>query len=180
MKSISSANSLQEWGWNKDILLQRKIKRNNSQHIYSKRIAKGSSSDNKNNIGRKLGISEMKNNKNGKYLGKHSILLLRSFKHAWEFPGIPVVRILGFHHCGLSSVLDWGTVISQATWHGQKKKKKKKNRIWLIVESKKFNTDDINMVCRYSMYTDIVYNTLITWRKKGKGMSMVVKFVHSN
>ena len=47
-----------------DILLQRKIKRVHSQHIYSKRTAKGSSSDNKNNIGRKLGISEMKNNKN--------------------------------------------------------------------------------------------------------------------
>ena len=153
MESISSANSLQQWGWNKDILLQRKIKRIHSQHIYCKRTAKGSSSDNKNNTGRKLGISEMKNNKNVKYLGKYSILLLRSFKHAWEFPGSPVVRILGFHHCGLSSVLDWGTVISQATRHGQKKR----NRICLIVESKKFNTDDINMVCRYSMYTDIVY-----------------------
>ena len=129
MKSISSANSLQEWGWNKDILLQRKIKRNNSQHIYSKRIAKGSSSDNKNNVGRKLGISEMKNNKNGKYLGKHSILLLRSFKHAWEFPGIPVVRILGFTE-GLSSIPGLGTKIPQALLHGQKKNFFKINTNW--------------------------------------------------
>lgn len=65
---------------------------------------------------------------------------LRSFKQCLEFPAGPVVRILGFHHRGLSSVSDWGTVIHKP--RGMAKKKKELNM--LIVESEKFNTDDIN------------------------------------
>ena len=42
-----------------------------------------------------------------------------------EFPGCLVVRILGFHGCGLGSIPDWGTEISKAVWCGKKKKKKK-------------------------------------------------------
>lgn len=36
------------------------------------------------------------------------------------------------------------------------------------------------MVCRYSMYTDIVYNTHNMKEEEVKGASMVVKFIHSN
>ena len=50
------------------------------------------------------------------------MLLLR--KKCWEFPGSPVVRVRCFHCCGLGSVPDWGTKISQAARCGQKKKKK--------------------------------------------------------
>ena len=37
-----------------------------------------------------------------------------------------MVRIPGFHCCGLGSVPGWGTEILQAVQCGQKKKKKKK------------------------------------------------------
>ena len=40
--------------------------------------------------------------------------------HSKEFPGGLVVRITGFHCCGLGSVAGRGTEIPQATWHGQK------------------------------------------------------------
>ena len=35
-----------------------------------------------------------------------------------------LVRILGFHYCGLGLIPGGGTEISQAAWSGQKKKKK--------------------------------------------------------
>ena len=42
-----------------------------------------------------------------------------------EFPGGLVVRIPGFHCCGLGSIPGWGTEILQAMWGGQKTKQNK-------------------------------------------------------
>ena len=41
-----------------------------------------------------------------------------------EFPGGLVVKILGFHCCGLGSISDQGTESLQAVWGGQKIEKK--------------------------------------------------------
>ena len=45
-----------------------------------------------------------------------------------EFPGGLVVRILGFHCCGLGSIPGRGTEIPQATCHGQKTKQTNKQK----------------------------------------------------
>ena len=45
-----------------------------------------------------------------------------------EFPGGLVVRILGFHCCGLGSIPGWVTEIPQASGEAKKKKKKKKKK----------------------------------------------------
>ena len=50
-----------------------------------------------------------------------SVLLRR---HTREFRGVLVVRILGVHCCGPSSILGQGTEILKAKRSGQKKKKK--------------------------------------------------------
>ena len=47
---------------------------------------------------------------------------------SWEFPGGPVVRTWCSHCQALSSILDWGTKIPQAMWHGQKLTNNKQNR----------------------------------------------------
>ena len=50
-----------------------------------------------------------------------SILLsVQLRRHTREFPGVIVVRILGFHCRGPSSILGQGTEILQATRSGQK------------------------------------------------------------
>ena len=40
----------------------------------------------------------------------------------WEFPGGLVVRLPGFHSCGLGSGPGRGTEIPQVTWHSKNKK----------------------------------------------------------
>ena len=51
-------------------------------------------------------------------------LLCQKQRTLWEFPGGPVVRILGFYFHGLSLIPGQGTEILQASWCSQKKKKK--------------------------------------------------------
>jgi len=51
-------------------------------------------------------------------------LLCQKQRTLWEFPGGPVVRILGFYCHGLSLIPRQGTEILQASWCSQKKKKK--------------------------------------------------------
>ena len=50
-------------------------------------------------------------------------------KNDGEFPGSLVVRIQGFHCCGLGSIPGQGTEILQAAQHGEKKRKKEKRRL---------------------------------------------------
>ena len=50
-----------------------------------------------------------------------------------------LVRILGFHYCGLGLIPGCGTEILQAAWHGQKKKKEEVIRKYFLLGGPSLN-----------------------------------------
>ena len=64
-----------------------------------------------------------------------------------EFPGGLVVRILGFHCCGLGSIPSWETEIPQAMQLGQKKKKNENKKTYTnILKTFLYNQTEIGSI----------------------------------
>ena len=63
------------------------------------------------------------------FLSPLQMTKLRIQEISREFPGSPVVRILGLHCRGLGSIPGQGTEIPQTTRCGQKKKEKKSSNL---------------------------------------------------